>query len=95
MIKVNFSEKVYALLDTYITERFGFGIGYYHAPDFVRSIRAKGLLLHDILDPITPLSASEKVHAEWENSTLIKTSGLGHSLHHEEVTAHILDFLKS
>lgn len=92
---LNFNNTVYGALEVYILERFGFGIRDFYVPDFVKSIHAKGLLIHDILDTITPISASEQVHASWENSTFIKTSGLGHSLHDEGVYTHIVDFLKS
>ncbi len=92
---LKFNEKVYAAMDAYFREHFSFGIEELYVPDFVRSIRAKGLLIHDLEDTITPISATERVHAGWANSTFIKTRGLGHSLNQEEVYSHILDFLES
>lgn len=91
---LKFNEKVYDAMDVYLREHFSFGIDELYVPEFVGSIGAKGLLIHDIEDTITPIAASEQVHARWANSTFIKTRGLGHSLNQEEVYSHILGFLE-
>ncbi len=92
---LNFNEKVLQALDEYILQRFGFRINDFSTSKFVQNITKKGLLVHDELDAITPIIASERVHAQWKNSTFIKTKGLGHSLHQEGVNKSIVSFLKS
>lgn len=74
---------------------FGFHMNEFSTVEFASSFKIKGLLIHDIEDKVTPVSNSEKVHAMWKNSELIKTKGLGHSLHQDEVSGQIIDFLKS
>lgn len=92
---LNFNDKVYNALDDFVHEKFGFRIKEFSTADFAREIDIKGLLIHDELDRIAPVSASERVHANWRNSQLIKTEGLGHSMHQDEVNENIINFLKS
>ncbi len=90
---LRFSDRVLQALDQFVQKRFGFAIKEFSTSAFVRTNTKKGLLIHDELDDIAPFQASEKVHAHWKNSTLIKTRGLGHSMHQDEVNENITAFL--
>lgn len=92
---LKYNNKVEIALDNHVQENFGFRIKDFSTAAFAREIDIKGLLIHDELDQITPVSASERVHANWKNSRFITTKGLGHSMHQIEVSDSILDFLKS
>jgi pimeloyl-ACP methyl ester carboxylesterase len=92
---VGFNKRVLASIDDYIRKHFGYGIRDFSSSKFVQQIQLEGLLVHDIEDPITPYHNSEKVHANWNNSKLISTRGLGHSMHQDKVNNQIIDFLKS
>ncbi len=92
---LKFNDRVLHGLDGYIHNRFGFYIHEFSTSEFARTNTKKGLLLHDKIDPITPYHASAKVHANWKNSQLISTEGLGHSMHQDGVNDRILDFLNS
>lgn len=74
---------------------FGFHMNEFSTIEFAKNFKIKGLLIHDIEDGVTPVNGSEKVHSNWKNSEMIKTKGLGHSLHQDEVSEKIIDFLKS
>jgi pimeloyl-ACP methyl ester carboxylesterase len=74
---------------------FGFGIHDFSTAQYAKDIRIPGFIIHDELDTIAPVKASEKVHAAWKNSHFLRTSGLGHSMHQEEVNEAIIRFLKS
>ena len=74
---------------------FGFQMNEFSTAKFSEKFRVEGLLIHDELDKVTPIKGSEKVNAKWKNSRLIKTKGLGHSLHQDEVSEKVIDFLKS
>lgn len=76
-------------------DQFGFQMNGFSTAEFSREFKIKGLLIHDEHDRITPANGSEKVHANWKDSTLIKTKGLGHSLYQDEVSEKIMDFLRS
>jgi pimeloyl-ACP methyl ester carboxylesterase len=92
---LKFNDRVLHCLDGYVQHRFGFLITEFSTSRFVKTNTKKGLLLHDKFDAITPYHASVKVQANWKNSRLITTEGLGHSMHQEAVNDQILDFLKS
>ncbi len=92
---LRFNNRVLKALDAYFSKHFGFGINDFSTSRFASELRLKGLLIHDELDRVAPVTASERVHRNWKNSTLIKTRGLGHSLHQEEINHKIVDFLKS
>lgn len=92
---LGFNDQVLTALDAYYKKYFGFGIDEFTTAEYAKSITISGLLIHDELDLVAPFVASEKVHAQWKNSRLIKTKGLGHSMHQEQVNEQIIDFLKS
>ena len=92
---VGFNKRVLASIDDYVQKNFGYGIQDFSSSKFAQKIQIEGLLVHDIEDPITPYHNSEKVHANWKNSKLISTRGLGHSMHQDKVNNQIIDFLKS
>ncbi|MEP0132419.1 MAG: alpha/beta hydrolase [Eudoraea sp.] len=92
---LGFNNNVLSALDDYFRAHFGFGIWDFSISRFVQELKIEGLLIHDIEDPITPYHNSEKVHANWTNSKLISTRGLGHSMHQDDVNNQIIDFLKS
>ncbi|HUH47457.1 MAG TPA: alpha/beta hydrolase [Arenibacter sp.] len=90
-----FDNRILKGLDDYFYEQYDCRIKDISTPTYAQKISKPGLIVHDELDPITPFSASVRLHEKWKNSQLIKTSGLGHSLHQEEVNNKIVDFLKS
>ncbi len=91
---LNFNNRVLAAMDRFVQGRFGFTIKEFSTSEFVKTNTKKGLLIHDELDAVAPFHASEQVHANWKGSTFIKTKGLGHSMHQDEVNESIISFLE-
>ncbi|MBM1106165.1 alpha/beta hydrolase [Aurantibacter crassamenti] len=89
------NSRVMKAMDKHFFNLFGFHMNEFSTAKFANNFKIKGLLIHDIQDKVTAVSGSEKVHESWKNSTLIKTTGLGHSLHQDEVSDKIIAFLKS
>ncbi len=92
---LKYNNRVAKALDAYFIDHFGFAINDFSTASFARKIAISGLLIHDVYDKVTPLIASESVHANWKESKLIKTEGFGHSMHQDQVSEEIVDFLKS
>ena len=92
---LKFNNSVLAALNEYFIKHFGFGIEDFSTSRFASELKLQGLLIHDKLDQVAPVSSSERVHANWKNSQLILTEGLGHSLHQDEINLKIINFLKS
>ena len=92
---LQFNKRVMDALGSYIFDRFGFHIRDFSTSEYIKTNTSTGLLFHDRQDKITPYHASQKVHANWKDSKLISTAGLGHSMHQDEVNKQIVDFLNS
>ena len=92
---LKFNDVVMTGLDDYFMEQFGFRIDEFSTSQFRGHLSKKGLVIHDKEDTIAPFSASEQVHATWKNSKFFKTKGFGHSMHQDEVSHQIMDFIKS
>ena len=93
-LMLGFNNMVMHALKTYILETLGFNIDTFSAANFVQSNTKKGLLFHDRLDKITPYHASVAIQANWPESQLVSTSGLGHSMHQDEINDTIVKFLE-
>jgi pimeloyl-ACP methyl ester carboxylesterase len=92
---LKFNDTVLSSLNEYFKQIYGFHIEEFSISKFSSEFSTKGLLVHDEFDAIAPFSAAERIHKNWQNSTLLKTQGLGHSLHQDDVNFQIIDFLKS
>jgi len=74
-------EQYYGLIE----ERFGREITHYNASDYASGIDVGGLIIHDKEDDVNLFYEAEAIHSQWDNSRLVPTNGLGHSLQGEEV----------
>lgn len=92
---LKFNDRVMKHLDAYILDRFGFRIDEFSTSKFAQSLSKKGLLFHDRQDTITPYHASVAVNKNWQDSTLVSTEGLGHSMHQDDVNDQIITFLEA
>ena len=92
---LGFNDRVLKAFDKLIFKEFGYHVHEFATPRFIQGNPKKGLILHDKLDRIAPFHASQKVHDAWEDSVLVPTEGLGHSMHQEDVNRQIAEFLKS
>ena len=92
---LKFNNKVKDALNRRLKEWLGFHFHEFSSARFVANNTKKGLLFHDKEDTQVPYEASVKVHENWKGSQLISTTGLGHSMHQEEINNQIVEFLKS
>lgn len=88
------SRKSTKVLDAYFKNRFGFTKRDFSSSALAKAIKIPGLIIHDKEDSITPAYGSETIHKNWQNSSLIFTTGLNHSLYGKKVDEIILKFLQ-
>lgn len=62
---------------------------------FVKSLKIKGFVAHDVQDDVVSFRESEKVTANWEGVTFVETENLGHSLHDAKLYQQLLRFLNA
>ncbi len=92
---LGYNKKIEKSLGRVIINRFGAAPTEFSTSKFAKDIKAEGLIIHDIKDPIIPYSDAKLIESNFKNSTLISTKGLGHSLNNTKVTKSIVDFIKS
>lgn len=90
---IGLKKAVIDAMETAFTQRFGKSFDYFSIADFVQNLRVPGLIIHDELDDIAPVQGAYALANNWANSELLITSGLGHSVQHEQVRKRILDWL--
>jgi pimeloyl-ACP methyl ester carboxylesterase len=92
---LKFNNKVKNAMDHRLKEWLGFNFHEFSSSIFVENNTKQGLLIHDTKDLQVPYEASVAVHKNWKGSKLITTTGLGHSMHQEEVNNEVIEFLES
>ena len=90
---MGYNKRVSEQMNQLILERYGNLPEYYSAANFTKSIDASGLIIHDEKDAIIPFSDAKHYKSSFINSQLITTQGFGHSLSHESITSHIIEFI--
>jgi pimeloyl-ACP methyl ester carboxylesterase len=80
-------------LDRLVLERFEKPVAYFSAADFTKTMDTKGLIIHDKKDRIIPYEDAKLFANRYENSELITTTGLGHSLKDLSLTPKIITFI--
>jgi len=83
------------LLHTKFSEKLNAEINQFSMATFAKEIEIPGLIIHDVDDEIVKFAEGQKISNAWQNTELIQTKGLGHSLHDQNVYEKIVDFLKS
>lgn len=90
---LSYNSKVVKSLNDLIEKSFGAPPKAFSTAQYSKTLEVQALLIHDKKDKIIPYSDAELIHKNFKNSKLISTSGYGHSLNHELVYQHILNFL--
>lgn len=78
----------------YTRERFKVDIVHFTGQNFLKTATTAGIIIHDTEDTVVLFQEAEKLAGSWKSGQLLSTSGLGHSLHDEEVHQQIVSFLK-
>ncbi|NHM06338.1 alpha/beta hydrolase [Flavobacterium sp. CYK-4] len=90
---LSLNRKLHQAFEDYTLKRFQIEIADFSGQKFVSGSQLKGLIAHDEQDTIVLYKEAQKLASGWKNATLISTSGLGHSLHDEELNQKIVAFL--
>ena len=90
---LSLNKRMNQLLTSEFSTKFNKEISQFSIANFAREIQIPGLLIHDLEDAIVVFGEGKKNAAAWNNATLIETTGLGHSLHSDEVYSKMVHFL--
>lgn len=92
---LGYNSRLKKYLTKMIVERFGDTPESFSTALHLKGIPTKGLIIHDKNDAIIAYDEALLISESFKNAKLIGTEGLGHSLHHDSVNMHILEFLNS
>lgn len=89
------ADKTLKIIIAEFIHKLGHSPRYFSASSFAKKVKIQGLIIHDEEDTDTSYENSVKLHASWDNSQLILTKGLGHSLKSNTVLEDIVKFIAS
>ncbi len=86
--------KIQVRLEQYYQEKFDIHINDFAGHLFARHFLQKALIAHDLNDHIIPVQEGQLYAQSWPNSLYIETTGLGHSMHDDELYLKIVAFIQ-
>jgi hypothetical protein len=78
-------------LEAHYLKHFNLKLEKFSGQLFAADIQTKGFIAHDTDDTIFYLK-KEKIASTWKNAVFVQTSGLGHSMHSDELYNKIVRF---
>ncbi len=88
------NSKIQKALENHYFEKFDIDINDFSGHLFAKHFAHKAFIAHDLHDEIVKIDEGRKYASHWQNATFIETSGLGHSMHDNDLYAKIVNFIK-
>lgn len=88
------NSKIQKALENHYFEKFDIDINDFSGHLFAKQFAHKAFIAHDLHDEIVKIDEGRKYASHWQNATFIETSGLGHSMHDNDLYAKIVNFIK-
>lgn len=88
------NKKAMSLVSNRFVDLFGVPPSYFSSERFSEKLNSPGLIIHDRGDVEAPFHYAEKMHANWSQSEVYFTDGLGHKLRSPEIVDLVIDFVK-
>ncbi len=89
------NSKIHKFLIAYTKKRFDILIEDFSASKFLLNTSITGIIAHDLNDSVVRFEEAKKMASSWKNAKLIETTGLGHSMHDEQLYKTIVDFIEA
>lgn len=90
---LSLNKRMSQLLASEFSTKFNRELSQFSIANFAKEIQIPGLIIHDKQDDIVLFGEGQKIAASWKKATLIETTGLGHSLHSDEIYLKMVNFL--
>jgi pimeloyl-ACP methyl ester carboxylesterase len=85
--------KISKTLEDHYSEHFKIKLEHFSGQLFASKLNVKGLVAHDIDDTVVLFEEAKKIAGNWKDVQFIETSGLGHSLHDDDLYKKVCEFL--
>jgi pimeloyl-ACP methyl ester carboxylesterase len=93
--QLKLSDKTVDLILKQFEKQFQQPIHYFSTTKFAADVKVPGLIIHDEDDEEAPFHYAKKISANWSQSKLIVTKGLGHNLKSKDIVAEVLNFVNT
>jgi alpha-beta hydrolase superfamily lysophospholipase len=90
---LSLNAKMVHLLEKHFIERFQFRFDEFSGQIFGTRLHLKGIIAHDVDDTVVAFAEGKKIASSWKHAQFIETSGLGHSMHDDELYEKLSAFL--
>lgn len=90
---LSLNNKVTKALEIQYTNLLNHNLDQFTGQLFASKLDIKGFLAHDIDDTVVLFEEAKKIASTWKDVQFIETSGLGHSLHDDELYKKVSQFL--
>ena len=90
---LSLNNKISDALEQYYLDHFKLKLEQFSGKLFASKIKTKGFIAHDVNDTVVLFEEGKKIASSWENAHFVKTTGLGHSLHDDELYKKVSSFL--
>lgn len=90
---LSLNAKMFKLMEERFLKRFNFTFETFSGKIFASKINISGIIAHDTNDKVVAFEEGQKIASSWKKARFIATSGLGHSLHDDDLYKKISQFL--
>ena len=87
------NRRTMTFLQKHFMDRHSVDTSAFSCSNFVRTIKSRGFLAHDIEDEVVSYKEARKIAAAWPDAEFVTTRGLGHSMHAKALYEKIFEFL--
>jgi pimeloyl-ACP methyl ester carboxylesterase len=90
---LSLNNNVFSLLNNYFIDNLNIKTEEFSGRLFAAKIKIKGMVVHDEDDTTVAFKEGKKIADAWPNGQFLKTKGLGHSMHSDDMYTKIYSFL--
>ena len=91
---LSLNDKIRTQLEHYYLERFNINLTDFSGHQFAKNFNHKALISHDSSDDVVLIAEGRKYASTWKDATYIETTGLGHSMHDDDLYQKIATFIQ-
>lgn len=93
IVLLSLNSKISEALEDHYLSHFKLKLEQFSGQLFASKLNIKGLIAHDVGDTVVLFEEGKKIASSWKNSRFIETTGLGHSLHDDDLYKKVALFL--
>jgi predicted alpha/beta hydrolase family esterase len=92
---LSLNNRTHKAFKDFVKMRFENSIDYFSAAKFLENNNVAGIIAHDTDDAVVLFEEGKKIAGSWKTASFIETSGLGHSMHNDDLYTTITEFINS